>query len=374
MVQYLIEDVTWTTKRDIVKDYANHVENPEIGQCDSRHQSDLKFNSMSFEEYIRFAYKVLFHKVTPQFGSDCFGWSCLNPGWDDYRVIKALKMEDGTYAVLVYDYNNPTMSGIHSFYRVPTLGKLKQKLSKSEDVEMLEESVNKKLVESAVQVQETLNPALWDGDKLKPEVIDTVKDIVELFLEESEIPIDVLDIYLVGSNASFNYAEHSDLDIHIVSNYELIDENIPLVQAALQLQKASFNNSYNISIHGVPVELYVEDVNAGTVSNGIYSVFEEKWIKYPQPIEVQEYNLDYQIAKWGNVIEGVLEEHDEQAITDCINTLYMMRKNSLAVDGEYGPGNQLFKAIRNEGLLDALKEALKAARSENLTLESLVEE
>ena len=48
-----------------------------------------------------------------------------------------------------------------------------------------------------------------------------------------------------------------------------------------------------------------------------------------------------------------------------------MRKNSIAVDGEYGKGNQLFKDIRSAGLLDKLKSELNTAISKDLSLEGL---
>ena len=48
-----------------------------------------------------------------------------------------------------------------------------------------------------------------------------------------------------------------------------------------------------------------------------------------------------------------------------------MRTNSIAVDGEYGKGNQIFKDLRNLGYLSKLKEALMKAMSKELSLESL---
>ena len=48
-----------------------------------------------------------------------------------------------------------------------------------------------------------------------------------------------------------------------------------------------------------------------------------------------------------------------------------MRKNSLDAEGEYGKGNQIFKEIRNCGLLDAAKDAYKSFRSKEITIEHL---
>ena len=48
-----------------------------------------------------------------------------------------------------------------------------------------------------------------------------------------------------------------------------------------------------------------------------------------------------------------------------------MRKKSIDADGEFGEGNLLFKELRNFGLLDELKKALKSSIAQDLTLESL---
>ena len=58
-------------------------------------------------------------------------------------------------------------------------------------------------------------------------------------------------------------------------------------------------------------------------------------------------------------------------IENTLNKLYMMRKNSIAVDGEYAVGNAVFKAIRDSGGLDELKEYLAKSISRELSLESL---
>ena len=52
-----------------------------------------------------------------------------------------------------------------------------------------------------------------------------------------------------------------------------------------------------------------------------------------------------------------------------IDKLYIIRKEGLDTEGEYGPSNQLFKEIRNAGLLDNLKDAYRKEISKELTLE-----
>lgn len=106
------------------------------------------------------------------------------------------------------------------------------------------------------------------------------------------------------------------------------------------------------------------------MSNGIYSVCKNEWVKKPKAItHITKHNIEKQIEKWKQVIAQVLATHNFNQINNTINSLYLLRANSLAVDGEYGKGNAIFKEIRSRGWLDKLKQALKDAKSKELSLE-----
>jgi hypothetical protein len=153
-----------------------------------------------------------------------------------------------------------------------------------------------------------------------------------------------------------------------------LSTDVVLLQALYNAEKSSFNKNHDIKIKGTEVELYIEDVGSGTASNGVYSVVQDKWIKHPMRIEnLPEYDLSRQVEIWKSKINAALQSSDLDEVKNCVNVLYMIRKNSIAVDGEYGKGNQLFKEIRNIGLLDALKEKSNELLSQQLSMESLAE-
>lgn len=230
------------------------------------------------------------------------------------------------------------------------------------------------MLKESFEVHDTLNPKLWDTstNTLLPEVRQKIIEIVNAFEEYLDFPIQILDIHLVGSNASFNWTSSSDLDVHIIANYEDITDEPALLQALYDAKKSKFNNDYNIKIRDVEIEMYVQDVNSGIMSNGIYSVCDNEWVKEPKPIKsITKHNTETELEKWTTKINDVIMSNDYDKINDTINMLYLLRHNSLAIDGEYGKGNQLFKDIRNKGLLDNLKKAKIKARSKELSLESL---
>lgn len=150
-------------------------------------------------------------------------------------------------------------------------------------------------LEEDIEKHDELNPKLFNGDKLKQEVVDKINEIVDVFLEslaEDDIKIKVDDIILVGSNVSYNYTKDSDLDIHIIADVTQLDcpDNLyPLLYGAY---KSLFNKKMNINFYDIPVEVYVETDDTPLRSNGIYSVKDNNWIKKPDQESIPEIDYD----------------------------------------------------------------------------------
>lgn len=232
-----------------------------------------------------------------------------------------------------------------------------------------------KIIES-VELHDTLNPKIWVGYELRDEVKEKLNEIVDKFileLHENDIPVKVLDARLVGSNASFNYTENSDLDVHIIANFEDTSCDVPVLSLLYNFFKKNFNDKYDISIHGVPVELYVEDMNSSAVSNGVYSLFKDEWVKMPEPIEIPDIDITDEFTVYEDKYNKVMSNNDAENASDLVDELYLLRKDSISTDGEYGVGNLVFKEFRNRGYLNNLKQLMVDETSKELSLEHLNE-
>lgn len=223
------------------------------------------------------------------------------------------------------------------------------------------------------EVHKNLNPKLWSADnKLLEDVKIKIFEIVEQFVSTCDVPLNIVDVHLVGSNASYNYTEYSDLDVHIISNFEMIDVSKEVLQIVYNAIKAKFNADYDISIRGVDVELYVEDIRSTAITNGVYSLYEDRWIKFPRKLtDIPQVDITDEFEMWKSRFNNAIASNDSETITNVINDIYVVRKNALDTEGEYSVGNQLFKEIRNAGLLDAAKDAYRSSRSKELTIEHL---
>lgn len=229
------------------------------------------------------------------------------------------------------------------------------------------------LLKEQIEIHNSLNPLLWNSDNiLKHEIYEKLVEIVDQFVSTCDIPLHIVDVHIVGSQASYNYTATSDLDLHIISNFELTSCSKEILQTAYNSIKTKFNSDYDIKVKGIPVEVYVEDIQTTVNSNGIYSLATNSWVKLPKQIKmIPEVNIDNELSEWIAKISNVLSSGASDDIERLLDDLYIIRKNALTTGGEFSKGNQLFKELRNRGLLDDLKNTYKSLRSRELSLESL---
>ena len=224
------------------------------------------------------------------------------------------------------------------------------------------------------RAHDTLNQDLFEGTHLRPEVREALLRIASKFQSSLGLNIEPVDVYLTGSSANFNYNEMSDIDLHLVYDFEQIGINAEILVKYFIAKKQVFNNDYDITIKGIPVEVGVENLNEPIVSTAIYSVVNDKWMLEPKDAEHLLPKPDMkQYYELVQKIEDAIESRNSQKIGALWDELYRIRKDSLAHDGEYGHGNGMFKKLRNLGYLDRLKHAYYSSASEELSIESLKE-
>ena len=73
-----------------------------------------------------------------------------------------------------------------------------------------------------------LNPKIWSSNKLKTDVKKQLLKIADDFFDSLDIPwVDIKDIRLTGSLANYNWSEYSDLDVHLIVDYNDVEDNLP---------------------------------------------------------------------------------------------------------------------------------------------------
>lgn len=230
-----------------------------------------------------------------------------------------------------------------------------------------------KLLKESFTIHSELNPIIFNSEKkIKEDIRKRLIEIADRFVDkirQDNIPIKVYDYWLVGSNAAYNYQTDSDIDVHIIISLEESREP-KILQALYDYIKSSFNDKYDIKIKTHPVELYLEDINTTVASNGIYSLLKNKWIKVPKQ-EEDKILYPEETDLYREYMSRFYNLSNKKDIEDFIDELYILRKESLTTEGEYGLGNLIFKEFRNQGKINQLKEKLRDIESKELTIESL---
>ena len=139
-----------------------------------------------------------------------------------------------------------------------------------------------------VEFHDNLNPAIWEDNKLKPEIKDRLLVIAKTFIDSLEIEVDVEDIILTGSLANYSYTKYSDFDLHIVTDYNEYSVDAELLKDYFTAKKTVWNLTRDITIKGYEVEVYVQDVSETHNATGVYSIKNDDWIAVPSPVKNKE--------------------------------------------------------------------------------------
>ena len=226
-------------------------------------------------------------------------------------------------------------------------------------------------LKDAVKFHDRLNPRLWDnGENLRPKVRDKLLEIAADFEEFLGLDsIAVQDITISGSNAAYNYTDHSDIDLHLIVDMPNGD-SAEVYRELFNAKKYQYNDQHSIRIGQYDVELYVQDATEKHHSQGIYSVKNNDWISVPRrrTADVNDIDVRSKYEDLGARIESILDSKDHEQLARMMSKIKDMRGSGLEKEGEFGVDNIVFKLLRNNGLIKQLVDARNAARDHELSL------
>ena len=202
-----------------------------------------------------------------------------------------------------------------------------------------------------------LSKKIWEDDEImRPDVQEALENIANEFLDYLKIDVDVEDITFTGSYANYNYTPYSDIDLHIVIDFDKVSNNEDLVEGFMNAKKSYWNDRYDITVNGIEVEIYPQDSSEEHVSSGVYSIDQEKWIVKPEKFQkepnLKSANKKFQMLK--REISSAIESEDLKSIERLLKKLRDMRKSALKKSGEMSVENIAYKMLRSEDLIQKL--------------------
>lgn len=229
---------------------------------------------------------------------------------------------------------------------------------------------------SQLKFNDELNPLIWNGEEIKEEVRDTLLRIAIEFIKSCKIEeYKYKDIVFVGSMANYTYTPQSDIDLHIVVDFDQFNVDKEILGEYFDAKKDLWSDNHDITIKGHDVECYIQNAKEPYTSLGVYSLAKNEWVRKPVKnfVTVDEGDIQLKAAHYMNLIDKLEErlkngEDVTEALKSVKNKIKNMRKNGLYKEGEYSTENLVFKVLRNSGYLEKLINLKNNNMDQNLSI------
>jgi len=246
---------------------------------------------------------------------------------------------------------------------------------------------NKEIVKSFVP-KDSLPNDIFDKKNdtfiLKEDIRDKLLQISNEFIEFIGIDFFIYDIILTGSLSNFNWSKYSDVDLHILVDYNEFDDNgtnsiayHEIMKEFFDAKKQLWNKSTDIKIKNYEVELYIQDVDEKHLSTGVYSILNNEWVVEPKKLE-SAFDLDdrkilSKAEEYTKQIDQLVDFYENgENVSDDVNNLKdkikKFRQSGLDNGGEYSYENLTFKLLRRNGYIEKLMDIKTSIRNKKLSL------
>ena len=190
-------------------------------------------------------------------------------------------------------------------------------------------------------------------------------EIANKFIEFLDYDIFTQDITMTGSLSNYNWSEFSDIDLHIMYDFNERGDEKELYKDLFKLKKTLFNSTHDITVKGYEVELYVQDINEPHISTGVYSVLFNEWVIEPskEEVNINQKIIKDKVSQWEDIIDLVIDDVEESnddletslgKIKKVKDKLKKYRGCGLEKEGEYSYENLVFKYLRRNGYIQKL--------------------
>jgi predicted nucleotidyltransferase len=228
--------------------------------------------------------------------------------------------------------------------------------------------------------KESLNENFWNRKMiLRKSIRQKLLQIAQDFFESLNLSeeVELKDITITGSIASYNWSKYSDVDLHLILNFSQVDENQDLVKEYFGGKIFVWNNKHNIRMNDHEVEIYVQNESEPHMAAGVYSVLNNNWIEEPTKAEF-EVDLQTTKKKADQLIDQIERIYDifefreyqksMEAGKRLKEKIKEMRRAGLADEGVYSPENMAFKLLRRSKHIELLHKIISRSYDKIMSL------
>lgn len=238
--------------------------------------------------------------------------------------------------------------------------------------ELIEDLETDKKIVKSFEPKESLSDQIFEGSdgdfSMRDDIRKRLLQISDNFIESLSIEFFIHDIVLTGSLANYNWSNYSDVDLHILIDFDEIGDdknsnsviNHKIFKEFFDAKKNVWNEAHNIKIKGYDVELYVQDVDEEHVSSGVYSILHNKWVVEPKrdSPNIDDRKILQKGEEYAKKIDKLVKLGSKKDIIPEIDSLRKkikeFRQCGLESGGEYSYENLTFKLLRRNGYMGKL--------------------
>jgi hypothetical protein len=225
--------------------------------------------------------------------------------------------------------------------------------------------------------KDTLSPDIFDkSGKMIESVRDKLLSVADNFIEFLGVNFFIHDVVLTGSLANYNWSEFSDIDLHVIIDYEDSGHNMSLLKEFFDAKKNSWNKSHDVKIQNYEVEIYVQDVKEKHISSGVYSVLNNKWIIEPQKEKkkIDDRGILEKGEEYAKIIDKLISKNERgidvsPEIDNVRRKIKRFRQSGLDQGGEFSYENLTFKLLRRNGYIEKLLDLKKEVTNNKLSVQ-----
>ena len=227
--------------------------------------------------------------------------------------------------------------------------------------ELIEDKEQDQEIVKSFKPKEELSTQIFADDSvMREDVQKALLKIANQFIDFLGLEFFIHDVVLTGSLANYNWSNFSDVDLHIVVDFEESKHEYDLLKEFFDSKKNVWNEKHNIKIKGYDVELYVQDISEPHVSSGVYSVLHNEWIVKPEMKEprIDDRKILEKGEEYAKKIDALVKKPISKDILTKIDELRKkikeFRQCGLESGGEYSYENLTFKLLRRNGYIEKL--------------------
>lgn len=191
------------------------------------------------------------------------------------------------------------------------------------------------------------------------------------FYEKTNLPAPIVDVYLMGSSANYNWTPDSDVDVHIIIDYRRLQMPQETANKTVKTAGAQWNAEHNVLIKGHKVEMNLQNAaEQKPYVTGIYSLVKDQWIRRPVklPIQINKGVLKFQYDAMKKYLLNALSTCDREQMKAAKKYLDAFRQYGLDTYGELSYENLIFKMLRARGLIKQLKNSITGVYDQQMSV------